>query len=94
MIRDFYGTQNSELESEMLENGFVKFRLPNNMILKNLGWKNINEYLRSLTQKYRYNVKKFLNMKRISLLILINQRVKKLKKFTNCMRMSMKNLIC
>ena len=58
MIRDFYGTQNSELESEMLENGFIKFRLPNNMILKNLGWKNINEYLKSLTQKYRYNVKK------------------------------------
>ena len=58
MIRDFYGTHNSALETEMLERGFVKYKLPNNMIVESFGWKNIDEFLKSLSQKYRYNVKK------------------------------------
>ncbi|MDC3388312.1 aminotransferase class I/II-fold pyridoxal phosphate-dependent enzyme [Flavobacteriaceae bacterium] len=58
MIRDFYNSQQQGLETEMLEKGFIKFQLPKNMIIDNLNWKNTDEYLKSLSQKYRYNVKK------------------------------------
>ncbi|WP_298518411.1 aminotransferase class I/II-fold pyridoxal phosphate-dependent enzyme [uncultured Kordia sp.] len=58
MIRDFYGQQDSEFETEMLERGFIKFQLPNNMEVEHLTWNDRNQYLKSLPQKYRYNVKK------------------------------------
>ncbi|MEM6721780.1 MAG: aminotransferase class I/II-fold pyridoxal phosphate-dependent enzyme [Bacteroidota bacterium] len=58
MIRDFYGQQDSEFEQEMLERGFTKFQLPNNMEVEQLTWTDRNQYLKSLPQKYRYNVKK------------------------------------
>ncbi|WP_196893956.1 aminotransferase class I/II-fold pyridoxal phosphate-dependent enzyme [Aureivirga marina] len=58
MIRDFYGLQSKSFESKMLELGFIKFQLPNNMNISNLGWENTDQYLQSLSQKYRYNVRK------------------------------------
>ncbi|MEM6685615.1 MAG: aminotransferase class I/II-fold pyridoxal phosphate-dependent enzyme [Bacteroidota bacterium] len=58
MIRDFYGQQDSEFETAMLERGFVKFQLPNNMEVEQLTWTDRNQYLQSLPQKYRYNVRK------------------------------------
>ena len=58
MIRDFYGVQNQELETVMLENGFTKYQLPNNMEVDDMNWENIDEYLKALPQKYRYNVRK------------------------------------
>ncbi|MEO1628456.1 MAG: GNAT family N-acetyltransferase, partial [Bacteroidota bacterium] len=58
MIRDFYGKQDLEFESEMLDQGFTKFQLPNNMEVDQLNWEDQDQYLRSLPQKYRYNVRK------------------------------------
>ncbi len=58
MIRDFYGVQEPVLETTMLENGFIKYQLPNNMELASLDWTDTTAYLQSLPQKYRYNVKK------------------------------------
>lgn len=58
MIRDFYDSQPHNLETFMLEKGFIKYQLPNNMVVNNLKWNNIDEYLTSLSQKYRYNVRK------------------------------------
>ncbi|MEM9546521.1 MAG: bifunctional aminotransferase class I/II-fold pyridoxal phosphate-dependent enzyme/GNAT family N-acetyltransferase [Bacteroidota bacterium] len=58
MIRDFYGAQDMEFETEMLEKGFTKFQLPNTMEMKNMHWKSREEYLQALPQKYRYNVRK------------------------------------
>ncbi len=58
MIRDFYDSQPLDLEAFMLEKGFIKYQLPNNMVVNNLKWNNIDEYLSSLSQKYRYNVRK------------------------------------
>ena len=58
MIRDFYDSQPHNLETFMLEKGFIKSQLPNNMVVNNLKWNNIDEYLSSLSQKYRYNVRK------------------------------------
>ena len=58
MIRDFYDSQPHNLEKFMLEKGFIKYQLPNNMVVENMKWGNIDEYLSSLSQKYRYNVRK------------------------------------
>lgn len=58
MIRDFYDSQLNDLEKVMLEKGFVKFQLPNNMVINNLQWNDVDEYLSSLSHKNRYSVKK------------------------------------
>ena len=58
MIRDFYSSQPNDLEGVMLEKGFIKFQLPNNMIIDNLEWKDTDDYISSLSHKYRYSVKK------------------------------------
>ena len=58
MIRDFYDSQLLNLDTFMLEKGFIKYQLPNNMVINDLKWSNIDEYLSSLSQKYRYNVRK------------------------------------
>lgn len=58
MIRDFYGAQEAGFETQMLEKGFIKYKLPNTMVLNNLNWDNETQYLKQLPQKYRYNVKK------------------------------------
>ncbi|SEC42093.1 7-keto-8-aminopelargonate synthetase [Tenacibaculum sp. MAR_2009_124] len=58
MIRDFYGQQDSEFETKMLELGFTKFQLPNNLLVNEFPWSNQEEYLKKLPQKYRYNVRK------------------------------------
>ncbi|MFK7796400.1 MAG: GNAT family N-acetyltransferase, partial [Aureispira sp.] len=58
MIRDFYGKQDLDFETAMLEKGFIKFQLLNNMEINKLDWNNRDEYLKSLSQKYRYNVRK------------------------------------
>jgi 7-keto-8-aminopelargonate synthetase-like enzyme len=58
MIRDFYGEQDQEFETAMLERGFIKFQLPNNMEVEQLDWSDRTQYLQSLPQKYRYNVRK------------------------------------
>ncbi|CAM1357766.1 aminotransferase class I/II-fold pyridoxal phosphate-dependent enzyme [Tenacibaculum xiamenense] len=58
MIRDFYGPQNSEFETKMLELGFTKFQLPDNLLINEFSWNNQDEYLKKLPQKYRYNVRK------------------------------------
>jgi 7-keto-8-aminopelargonate synthetase-like enzyme/predicted N-acyltransferase len=58
MIRDFYGEQDQEFETAMLERGFIKFQLPNNMEVEQLTWDDRTQYLKSLPQKYRYNVRK------------------------------------
>ncbi|MEM9920208.1 MAG: bifunctional aminotransferase class I/II-fold pyridoxal phosphate-dependent enzyme/GNAT family N-acetyltransferase [Bacteroidota bacterium] len=58
MIRDFYGQQDDEFQKEMLDQGFTKFKLPNNMEVDQLNWEDQDQYLKSLPQKYRYNVRK------------------------------------
>ncbi len=58
LIRDFYNDQHLKLESEMLNHGYIKFKLLDNMVVKDLGWENTDEYLQNLGQKYRYNVRK------------------------------------
>jgi 7-keto-8-aminopelargonate synthetase-like enzyme len=58
MIRDFFSNQHPALEDEMLEKGFTKFQLPSTMVIHELNWNTVDEYLSSLSQKYRYNVKK------------------------------------
>ena len=44
MIRDFYSSQPNDLEGVMLEKGFIKFQLPNNMIIDKLDWKYTDDY--------------------------------------------------
>ena len=58
MIRDFYDSHHIDLETIMLEKGFIKFQLPNNMVINNLQWNDVDEYLSSLSHKNRYSVKK------------------------------------
>ncbi|MDN3669764.1 aminotransferase class I/II-fold pyridoxal phosphate-dependent enzyme [Echinicola jeungdonensis] len=58
MLRDFYGEQDLELKTTLLELGFTSFKLPNNLILNSLDWDSTETYLQRLNQKYRYNVRK------------------------------------
>lgn len=58
LIRDFSGEPNSELTKLMLELGFIKFQLPNNLLIDDLSWKDEDDHLKRLNQKYRYSVRK------------------------------------
>ena len=58
IIRDFYDYHLNTFETLMLEKGFIKFQLPSNMVMNNLEWNDIDEYLSSLSHKNRYSVKK------------------------------------
>lgn len=58
MIRDFVGEVDQELEKAFLELGLFHYKLLNNCVLPALDWNNRADYLASLGQKYRYNVRK------------------------------------
>ena len=58
MIRDFYGIQCPDFEKTLFELGFSRLLLLNNMVLNTLNWSNTEEYLRGLTKKRRYDVRR------------------------------------
>ena len=58
MIRDFYGIQCPDFEKTLFELGFSRLQLLNNMVLNTLNWSNTEEYLRGLTKKRRYDVRR------------------------------------
>lgn len=58
IIRDFDEIQTEKLKNIMLEKGFTKLELPDTMQVNNFDWNTQDEFLKSLSQKYRYNTKK------------------------------------
>ena len=58
MLRDFYGEQDPEFQNTLLELGFIHQKLPNNCVVPSLSWNSTDEYLKGLSQKYRYNVRR------------------------------------
>lgn len=58
LIREFNSEQNDSLKDFMLEQGMVSTKLLNNCVIDSLNWKSHEEYLATLGQKYRYNLKK------------------------------------
>ncbi|MEL6863708.1 MAG: bifunctional aminotransferase class I/II-fold pyridoxal phosphate-dependent enzyme/GNAT family N-acetyltransferase [Bacteroidota bacterium] len=58
MIRDFYGPQCQNFETTMFELGFSKLKLLDNMVLNSLNWTTTDEYLKGLTKRYRYDVRR------------------------------------
>lgn len=58
MLRDFYGKQDLDFETYLLELGLIKHPLLNNMVINDLSWNTTDDFLKKLGQKYRYNVRK------------------------------------
>jgi 7-keto-8-aminopelargonate synthetase-like enzyme/predicted N-acyltransferase len=58
ILRDFDEHESEELKDMMLELGLVAYQLPNNCVVEQITWKNQDEYLQTLTSKYRYSLRK------------------------------------
>jgi len=62
VLRDFKN-MDDEFESLLIDNGFFKMAMPDNNVVSNLGWKNAEEFHRSLSKcskiHFRKNVKRF-----------------------------------
>lgn len=56
MLRDFDDT-NPELDKLMLGNGYFKTQMPDRNTLLNLDWDSEDEYLNTLSKKFRYHVR-------------------------------------
>jgi 7-keto-8-aminopelargonate synthetase-like enzyme len=64
VLRDF-NTQNEELDTFLVDNGFFKFSMPDNNVVHNLTWSNKDEYYQGLSQRsrqhFREDIKKHEN---------------------------------
>lgn len=58
ILREFLNSDKKVLENYLMELGFLDFKLPNNCVVNNMEWKDNDELLASLTQKYRYSLRK------------------------------------
>ncbi len=58
LIREFSAGQKEQLRDFMLELGLVEHRLLDNYTVESLIWKDHDEYLASLGQRYRYSLRK------------------------------------
>lgn len=56
-LRDF-DTDDLELKKIFLNEGFIRFDLPDTHIVENKHWKDTDEYIESLSKKSRYHVRK------------------------------------
>ena len=58
ILRDFEGPQKNRLESLLMDLGMLPLDLPNNCVVNDMSWKDTDELLSRLTQKYRYSLRK------------------------------------
>jgi len=58
IIRDFDQTQKEKLDAYLMELGFMDLEFPNNCVVDNQNWKNTEDLLALLPQKYRYSLRK------------------------------------
>lgn len=58
ILRDFDEQESEDLKDMMLELGLVAYQLPNNCVVEQINWKSQDEYLQTLTSKYRYSLRK------------------------------------
>lgn len=56
MLRDFQDG-NVFMDKLMLENGFFKIQMPDTNVQNNMNWKNVDQYLSTLSKKERYHVR-------------------------------------
>lgn len=58
MVREFSQVQNEQIRDYMLDLGLVEQKLPDNFMVENLSWKNRDDYLAGMGQRYRYSLRK------------------------------------
>lgn len=58
MLREFYGHPDEELKAAMLNSGFTALRLPDNMEISQMNWDSEEDYLQSLSARYRSDLKR------------------------------------
>lgn len=58
MLRDFIGHEDKELEQVFLALGLISYNLLDNCVIEQVNWKDREDYLSRLHNKYRYNVRK------------------------------------
>lgn len=58
LFRDFKSEKTELLNDHMQDQGLLKTELLNNMVVNNLKWNSINEFMSDFKQKYRYSLKK------------------------------------
>ena len=57
-LRDF-DSSDEEMDNFLVENGYFKINLPENHIIEELSWNDINDYLGTLSKKSRRHVREF-----------------------------------
>lgn len=58
MLRDFV-TDDPEIDSYFIDNGFFKINMPNSHVIEKMDWQNTDEYLQKLSSNGRYDVKRY-----------------------------------
>ncbi|EAY30298.1 bifunctional aminotransferase class I/II-fold pyridoxal phosphate-dependent enzyme/GNAT family N-acetyltransferase [Microscilla marina] len=58
ILRDFDQTESEDLKDMMLELGLIAYQLPNNCVVEHVNWNSQEEYLQTLSSKYRYSLRK------------------------------------
>jgi 7-keto-8-aminopelargonate synthetase-like enzyme/predicted N-acyltransferase len=69
ILRDFTMNEHERLSSYLLELGFLNLDFPNNCVVENLDWQREEDYLKRLTQKYRYSLRKEILIKEENFII-------------------------
>ena len=58
ILRDFSSYQRNRLEAYLMELGLLEVEFPDNFVLEDMSWTGEEELLASLSQKYRYSLRK------------------------------------
>ena len=58
MLREFYGELDPELKRTMLDKGFTLLQLPNNMVVADTTWRHQDEFVSSLSSRYRSDLRR------------------------------------
>lgn len=58
VIRDFV-SEDAEVDSYFIDNGYFKINMPNSYVLENMDWQNTESYLQRLSSNGRYDVKRY-----------------------------------
>jgi len=58
ILREFAASEKKRLESHLMELGLLELELPDNFVVNDMSWDNIDGLLSRLSQKYRYSLRR------------------------------------